>query len=177
MKIGDDVRISPHAIFAQPDLVEMGDHVAIDPFTVVTTALTLGNYVHIAPHCTIIGSRNGKLIMGDFSALAAGCRIVCSSDDFKGGGLINSAVPERYRVVHYSTIRIERFVTLGTNSIVLPGLTIGEGAVTGAGSLVTKDLEPWGIFAGSPARKIGERPRDNILKYADEIMMARRSQS
>jgi galactoside O-acetyltransferase len=42
---------------------------------------------------------------------------------------------------------------------VLPDSTVGEGAIAGAQSLVHKNVEPWSIVVGSPARKIGERPR------------------
>ena len=48
-------------------------------------------------------------------------------------------------------------VWIGYRAIVLPGITIGEGAVIGAGALVTKDVEPYAIMAGNPARKIGTR--------------------
>lgn len=48
-------------------------------------------------------------------------------------------------------------------AIVLPSVTIGEGAVVGAGAVVTRDVEPYAIVAGNPARKIGDRPRD--LRY------------
>jgi len=52
---------------------------------------------------------------------------------------------------------------LGSNTIVLPGVTIGEGAVVCAGAVVTKDVEPYAVVAGIPARKVGERPR--VLTY------------
>ncbi|MCU1347329.1 MAG: Chloramphenicol acetyltransferase [Acidobacteria bacterium] len=48
-------------------------------------------------------------------------------------------------------------VWLGAGTIVLPGVTIGDGAVIGAGSVVTRDVAPFEIHAGNPARKIGER--------------------
>ena len=50
-------------------------------------------------------------------------------------------------------------VWIAYRAIVLPGVTIGEGAVVGAGAVVTRDVEPFAIVAGSPARKIGTRPR------------------
>ena len=54
-------------------------------------------------------------------------------------------------------------VWLGSNVIVLPGVTIGEGAVCCAGCVVTKNVPPFAIVAGIPARQIGERPKD--LRY------------
>ena len=50
-----------------------------------------------------------------------------------------------------------------------PGVTIGEGAVAASNSLVTKDLEPWSIYMGIPARKVREREKDEILKYENEL--------
>jgi acetyltransferase-like isoleucine patch superfamily enzyme len=44
-------------------------------------------------------------------------------------------------------------------AVILPGVSIGEGAVVAAGSVVTRDVEPYSIVAGTPARKIGDRPR------------------
>ncbi len=49
---------------------------------------------------------------------------------------------------------------IGFNSIVLKGVTIGEGAVVGAGSVVTKDVSAWTVVAGNPARVIREIPED-----------------
>lgn len=49
---------------------------------------------------------------------------------------------------------------IGYRAIVLPGVTIGEGAVVGAGSVVTKNIEPFTIVAGNPAKVIGERRKD-----------------
>jgi acetyltransferase-like isoleucine patch superfamily enzyme len=57
-------------------------------------------------------------------------------------------------------ITIRDRVWLGPRVIVLPGCTIGEGAVVGAGAVVTKDIEPFSINVGIPAKKIGERNRD-----------------
>ena len=54
-------------------------------------------------------------------------------------------------------------VWIGYRAVVLPGVTIGEGAVIGACAVVTKDVEAYAIVAGNPARTIGERPRN--LEY------------
>jgi maltose O-acetyltransferase len=49
---------------------------------------------------------------------------------------------------------------IGYRAIILPGITIGEGAAVAAGAVVTRDVEPFTIVAGVPAKKIGERQRD-----------------
>jgi acetyltransferase-like isoleucine patch superfamily enzyme len=46
----------------------------------------------------------------------------------------------------------------------LPGVTIGEGAVVAAGAVVTKDADPYGIYGGVPAKKIGERSKDLVYE-------------
>ena len=58
---------------------------------------------------------------------------------------------------------IDDYVWLGPNVIVLPGVHIGEGAVVGAGAVVTKDILPYTVNAGIPAKVVGERPRG--LRY------------
>ena len=54
-------------------------------------------------------------------------------------------------------IKIQKDVFIGAKAIILPGLTISEGSVIGAGSVLTKDTEPWGIYAGNPAKYIKRR--------------------
>lgn len=54
-------------------------------------------------------------------------------------------------------VRIEDYVFIGPRVIILPGVTIGKGAVVGAGAVVTKDVEPFSIVGGVPAKPIGER--------------------
>jgi galactoside O-acetyltransferase len=66
-------------------LVEVGDHVAIDVGVYLATEAIIGDYVHIAPYVCIIGGVNSKLVMGDFSGVAAGSKIICGSDDFTKG--------------------------------------------------------------------------------------------
>lgn len=95
--------------------------------------------------------------MEDFSNIATGCKILTGTDNFVDGSLIGPAVPLKYRNVLRSHVTIEKHVTIGANSVVLPGVTIGEGTVIGANSLIKSNLEPWSIYVGSPAKKIGSR--------------------
>ena len=65
---------------------------------------------------------------------------------------------KNWSCVPISPVRIENKVWIGANSIVLKGVTINEGAIIGAGSVVTRDVPPWTIVAGNPARIIREIP-------------------
>ena len=62
-------------------------------------------------------------------------------------------------------VKIEDRAWLGCNVIVLPGVTIGEGAVCCAGCVVTKDVEPYAVVAGIPAKKVGERPKCLVYEF------------
>lgn len=55
---------------------------------------------------------------------------------------------------------------IGSNVMILPGVNIGEGAVCCAGSVVTKNVEPYTIMAGVPAKKIGERTHDLCYEFS-----------
>lgn len=61
------------------------------------------------------------------------------------------------------SVEIDDRVWLGSNVIVLPGVHIGEGAVCCAGCVVTKDVPPYAVVAGIPAKQVGERPQ--VLEY------------
>lgn len=80
--------------------------------------------------------------------------IYSSSDDYKGEYLTNPTVPEEFTQVDHRPVVLERHVIIGSGSVILPGVTIGEGTAVGALCLVAKDLEPFGIYAGSPLKRV-----------------------
>ena len=77
---------------------------------------------------------------------------------------MSTVLPLEQRNLKVSFVRIEKDAFVGTNSIVHPGVTIGEGAIIGSNSLVLKDVEPWTINVGSPSKIIGKRPK---VKFDD----------
>ncbi|MDF3131252.1 acyltransferase [Kiritimatiellaeota bacterium B1221] len=141
----------------------LGAHSQIDDFVFCYTGARceIGRNVHISSFCSIIGG--GELVMEDFSGLSAGCRLITGSDDFTGPWLTNPTVPAEFTHVLRGKIRICRHAVLGTNAVVYPGVTIGEGAAVGAGCLVRKDLEPWTIYAGTNPKPVGKRDAEAIL--------------
>ncbi len=164
-KIGEDVRVSELAVITRPELIELGNHIAIDMWVYISTQAKLGNYIHIAPSVTILGGAPALIIMEDFTNIGSGGRIVCATDDFTQG-LISPVVPIEYRTVINKPVIFKKYSTLGVNCTVLPGVTLGEGSIVGANSLVTKDTEPWMIYGGSPARPLKKRDKSRILESA-----------
>ena len=168
MKQGIDVRISDKAEIVRPDLVEIGNHVAIDMGVYLSVSAKIGDYIHIAPHVCIIGGASATLIMEDFTNISAGCKVVCASDSFKRG-MLNPIVPIKYREVINKPVIFKKYSAIGVNSTVLPGVILAEGSVLGANSLLTKDTEPWTIYVGSPAKPVGIRDKEWILESSREL--------
>ena len=108
-------------------------------------------------------------IFEDFSFVASGTKIVAGSDNYTGLGLIGPVVPIEYRQVTFSSVTFKKFSGCGVNCTILPGVTIGEGAILGANSLAIIDLEPWTIYVGSPARPIKVRKKETIYEYAKKL--------
>ncbi len=158
---GKDVYIADSVIIKRPPLVSIGDHVAIDDFFYCTTQLQIGNYVHIAPMVSVIGGREILFRVGSFCTIAAGCRILCASDDFSGEGLVTApGIPHEYLDgVSFLPIFMEDYSSLASNVVVSPGCVIGEGAVVGANSFVNRDMPPWEVWVGSPARFLKKRSK------------------
>jgi acetyltransferase-like isoleucine patch superfamily enzyme len=159
--VGENVSVHETAILVDLDRIEIGSHVRIDGFTVLSAAggfLKIGNHVHIASHADIYAGMGVE--MQDFVGLSQGGRIYSTNDDYTGGSLTGPTVAADYRKSVGGKVTLERHVVVGSGSVVFPGVTIGEGATVGALSLVNRTLEPWGVYAGIPARFLRERRRD-----------------
>ncbi len=162
-RIGSNVKIYKLAIILSRENVTLGSDIIVDDFVFIGAhqRLVLGNRVHISSHSSITGG--GRVLLSDFSGLGSGVRLISGTDDFTEGRLNGSAIPAEFRETHRGMIILEPHVIIGANAVVLPDITIGEGATIGAGSVVTRSLEPWGVYAGTPARRINTRPREIVL--------------
>lgn len=166
--IGENVLISRRTSLYNTKNIYIGHNVRIDDFCVLSAGsegIYLGNYVHIAVYCSLIGQ--GKIKLNNFSGLSSRVSIYSSNDDYSGSALTNPTVPSHLTNVTHGNVTLEEYVIIGSGSIVLPNVTIARGAAIGALSLVKKDCTEFGIYSGSPAKRIGERKRNFLTSIAD----------
>ncbi len=128
-------------------------------------------------HFDFIGD---KLIIGKFCAIAAGVKFIMNGGNHNlrafssypfpvfGNGW-EQGVPADYSFPNHGDTVIGNDVWLGYDSLIMPGLRIGDGAVVGTRSVVTKDVPPYHIVGGNPARIIRARFDDKTIQALLEI--------
>jgi acetyltransferase-like isoleucine patch superfamily enzyme len=165
---GEDVFVSANVEIRRPHLVTLGNHIAIDSGFYCTTSAVLGDYIHIGPYVTIIGGATARLQLVGFNTIGVGGRILCASDQFHGAGLAGMSPTEFRDDVRVEPIVFEAFASTGSNVVIHPGVTLGEGSIVGSCALVTKSTEPWTIYRGVPARPWKKRPSKNMIHAAEK---------
>jgi acetyltransferase-like isoleucine patch superfamily enzyme len=112
-------------------------------------SIRIGNQVFIGNNCEFNISQGIEI--GHNALIASGCRFIDHDHGMLLGAPMNSQSGAK------QAIKLGSDVWLGCNVVVLKGVEIGEGAVVAAGAIVTKSILPYEIWAGVPARKIGQR--------------------
>lgn len=155
LRIGDRCLLQNHFIFeSSGGSITVGDGVFINSGTMVISrsSVEIGNAVTIAWGCVIYDHNSHS-----FSYLDR----IKDQDrqliDFSNGNLVAN---KDWSNIASAPIRICDYAWLGFDVLVLKGVTIGEGAIIGARSVVTKDIPPWTVAAGNPARVVKEIPSE-----------------
>lgn len=159
---GKNVLISRKASLYSPQTISLGNNVRIDDFCLLSGIIEIGSFVHISAYSAIYARELVGLM--DYAGISPRVTIFSATDDFSGNYLIGPIAPGGSTRFISGPVLLERFVQIGASSVILSNLTIKEGSVVGAMSLVNKDLEPWGIYAGIPAKYIKERNK-GLLRY------------
>lgn len=165
-KIGEDVRISRSATLYNIEKIEIGNHVRIDDFAFVSggKGIHIGDYVHIATYSALYGKFGIEI--GNFVNISSRVTVFSTSDDYSGQFMCGPLVNQEYIHDIGRKIVIEDDVIIGTGCVLLPGAILRCGAAVGAMSLVKQELNPYGIYAGIPARYIKERSKEMLEKKA-----------
>ncbi|KKP59218.1 MAG: Hexapeptide repeat-containing transferase [Candidatus Magasanikbacteria bacterium GW2011_GWC2_34_16] len=167
--IGENVKISRKTSIYGAEYISIGSNVRIDDFCCLVAnnnEIIIGSNIHIAFFCILMGS--GGIIMEDFSGLSSRVSIYSATDDYSGLTLTNPTIPEKYKHIYSGKVVLRKHVIIGTNTTILPNLEIGVGCSIGANSLVTKSLDEWGIYIGTPVKKLKDRHKD-LLKLEYEF--------
>lgn len=120
----------------------------------------IGHYVYIGANCVI---NNTKI--GAYSSIAPGCQIGGMEHDYRGLSTCCHLIDNQ---MHGILVDIGEDVWIGANCIIKQGVSIGRGAVIGANSLVTHDVQPYSVVYGSPARFIKYRFDDYVKNLLDK---------
>ncbi len=129
---GRGLTVKQGVTFQFPERISIGDQVGINEYTWLggDGGIDIGDFVRIAPHVSIVSFNHA---------------------------FADRNTPIKLQPSIYKKVVIEDDVWIGTHAVILAGIRVGKGAVIGAGSVVTKDVPPYTIVAGVPARVIKER--------------------
>jgi acetyltransferase-like isoleucine patch superfamily enzyme len=133
--------------------IELGDETWIERGAVLWAfggSIKLAPRVFVGPHAAIYG--HGGVEIGEWSMVSMNAVILSSNHRIPGMDRCMRWEPDELRPT-----RIGRDVWIGANAVILGGVTLGDGVVVGAGSVVTRDCEPGAVVTGSPAKCLRER--------------------
>jgi acetyltransferase-like isoleucine patch superfamily enzyme len=153
--VGDNVVIERGVLVFEPQSITIGSNVYIGHYVILRgyqqNQMTIGDDTWIGQACYINSA--GGVEIGSKVGIGPGVRIMSSQHGEEG-----REVPVLLCDLEFARVRIMDETDIGMGAILLPGVTIGKGAIVGAGAVVTKDVDPYAVVAGVPARQIGTRP-------------------
>lgn len=167
-KLGENVLISEKCSIYNPSKISISSNVRIDDFCILSAGsdgIEIGNHVHIACYVSIIGSASIKI--GDYVGISSKTAVYSSSDDYSGNFLTGPTIVEKFKNVDHRPVVFKNHVLIGAMCVILPGVTINEGTAIGSFSLVTKDVESWGVYVGTPLKFLKERSR-KMLEFLNK---------
>lgn len=154
-KLGRNVVFERGVLVFHPENIIIGDNVYIGHYTMLKgyykNEMRIGSHTWIGQNCFL--HSGGGITIGDYVGIGPGVQILTLThvlDD-------DIVTPIIEREQEYQPVVIENNCDIGVGTIILPGVTIGAGSMIGAGSVVTRDVEPYSIAAGNPARLLRKR--------------------
>lgn len=154
-RIGDHVIIEDGVRVWHPETVQLGENVYLGHDAMLKGYYK--NHLHIGDD-TWVGQgvflhSAGGITIGARVGVGPFVKVLTSVHDEGGRDVPILAAPLRF-----APVVIEDDSDIGVGAIILPGITIGRGAQVGAGAVVTRDVEPYAIVAGNPAKLLRMRP-------------------
>lgn len=152
-QVGHDLQVGPNVVLKHPETMEFGDSVFIGAQTMIQGRFDgvcrIGNHVWIGPQAYFDAR---SLVLEDYVGWGPGAKVLGSAHT---GIPVDEPIIKTDLVIRPVVVRFGADV--GMNSSILPGVTIGEQAIVGAGAVVTADVAPYTIVAGVPAKVLRDR--------------------
>lgn len=153
---GPDCVFEEGVLIFHPENVHLGANVYVGHQAILkayyANELRIGDETWIGQQCFFHAA--GGIEIGARVGIAPAVRILTSAHAEAGRD-----VPVLFSPLEFAKVTIEDDSDVGVGAIVLPGVTVGRGAIIGAGAVVTSDVPPYTIAAGVPARVLRERPK------------------
>jgi acetyltransferase-like isoleucine patch superfamily enzyme len=127
----------------------------IRPWIVKKIGAKVGKNVFIGSKVWIDSGHADMLILEDYVHIAGECTLLCHQRNLKNYYIGDDYAKLGYRV---EKIHLKKGCLIGQRTMIMPGVTVGEGAIVGAYSLVTKDIPAWTIATGRPAKVVKTIP-------------------
>ena len=116
----------------------------------------VGKDIFVGDNVRIDLNHADKIYIGDHTHITSGCRLLCHQRDLRNYFVGDDSAKLPYKL---GEIHIGKGCMIGMETMIMPGVTIGDGAIIGAFSLVTKDIPAWTIATGRPAKVVKEIPK------------------
>lgn len=131
---------------------------------IMSRTAKVGRRVHIAPRVFVSGG--GDFEIEDYACIATNSNIITSTEILKDGTRCSGPmVSAAQRNVYRGKVLIKKDAFIGANATLLPGVTVAEGSVAGAGVTIAKDTMSGGIYVGAKTQQLGQR---EPVKWPDD---------
>ncbi|MBL8120850.1 MAG: acyltransferase [Anaerolineae bacterium] len=154
-QLGADCIFETGVMVFHPETISLGDNVYIGHQTILKgyykNEMRLGDQCWVGQQCFFHSA--GGITLGARVGVGPGVKIITSVHDEVG-----RETPVLFSPLRFAPVVIEDDADIGINAVILPGVTVGRGAIVGAGAVVTHDVPAYAMVAGVPARVLRARP-------------------
>lgn len=176
MKIGKYKNYQSHGTgrFSRADFKFLGENVIFEEGVLIfhPENITIGNNVYIGHNTVLKGYYRNEMVIGDHTWLGQGCFLHSAGGIRIGNAVgigpmvkiltsyhkeIELDIPIMFNELECREVVLKDGCDIGVGAIILPGITVGEGSIIGAGSVVTKDIPPYHVVSGVPAKIMRKR--------------------
>jgi dTDP-4-amino-4,6-dideoxy-D-glucose acyltransferase len=149
----------------------LGDHVRIDDFCLIKGDVSFFSHNHIAAYVMVTGT-NAPVILKEFAFLSVRCSVYSGSDNYGADALPAAVSPPEYTDMRTGPVILGVNAWVGAHTVILPGVTVGDGASIGAGCLIHQDIPPGAIVRNRTDLRVSGRSRnvDRMKDYAARVL-------